>query len=492
MKSLITGFPVPIHDWLRKVRVAAVPGPSTPVLDEVLQGLLTEFRAHGHEILPSPDGNLDVLLTTAIYGEPIHWREALFFTARRHFRLERQPTVFTLVHIRPGQFQDLLAYLERVLTKETADPADYPFPGLSPRAYHTLHEQGRRGGPILAAVRLFQCQAMCIRLIIIVGEDQPVEAYTCDLVGAHPRTVAASGEMFYRDLMLRILTAVSTREITEHEPVESPIPQALWRVLKTPAAMQAAGLEFGRRRFFTEMVVVSNLVSVPVLNHVISSQYSEGCFATWEPRLNALITTITGSARPVDKGQLSEDELAVIVGVRPDGGGAWVRHVEGKRNDPPSSEAVELIELDAPHPRITLTWGESAGVQVPVTRSKLHGHRGVRWYDPRRVEHVYLAPPFYHYPVSCSTEAQARAIREAFSRSQALANPEDPRQVVFTILPGHGVVIVEKWVAGKAPFQVIWEAMDEQALEIDNLVPQGPFSYRPDGLARMVINELKR
>jgi hypothetical protein len=255
--------------------------------------------------------------------------------------------------------------------------------------------------------------------------------------------------------------------------------------------MLRAGRELGKRRFFTEMVQVNNLVNVPAVHDAVSSQYSEGCYAAWEPALGALIATVTGSARPIDKDKLTEDELAVIAGVRPDGKGAQVRLVEGKRNDPPSSEAVEMLEMDASLPRLHLerAWGWYGETlpEVPVTRSKLHGHRGVKSYDPQCVEHVWLDPPFYHYPVACATEAQAHAIRTAFSRSQALQDPTDPRSIVFTVLPGHGVLIVEKWVEGKAPFQIIWEAMDSGALEIDNRIPQGLFVFRPDGTGRMEL-----
>jgi hypothetical protein len=135
------------------------------------------------------------------------------------------------------------------------------------------------------------------------------------------------------------------------------------------------------------LVRVADLVQVPVVNAAVAEQYSEGCFATWEPRLGALIATITGSARPVDKDNITEDELAVIVGVRPDGKGALIRHVEGKRNDPPSSEAVEMMAMDEPLPKLELKLdsqhGETA-FQVPVARSKLHGHRGVATFHPDR------------------------------------------------------------------------------------------------------------
>jgi hypothetical protein len=219
----------------------------------------------------------------------------------------------------------------------------------------------------------------------------------------------------------------------------------------------------------------------------VADQYSEGCFATWEPELAALIATVTGSARPVDKDNITDDELAVIVGVRPDGRGALVRHVEGKRNDNPSSESVEMIEMDAALPSIVLGPQWDTPGKAPVVRSKLHGHRGVAAYDPRYVEHAPLDPPFYHYLVSCATEAQAQGIRAAFSRSEALNNPDDPRQVVFTVLPGHGIVITEKWVPGTAPFQVIWEYMDAGYLVVEDLIPQGSLHFERDAGGQMVL-----
>ena len=136
-----------------------------------------------------------------------------------------------------------------------------------------------------------------------------------------------------------------------------------------------------------------------------------------------------------------------------------------------------MIGMDLGLPKITL----QNGAQVPVIRSKLHGHRGVRSFDWTRVEYVPLPESYLHYPVSCSTDAQYRAVQEAFSSSYSLQNPQDPRQIVFTVLPGHGVVIVEKWVMGKAPFQVLWEAMDQKVIEITNQIPQGPFAFETHG-----------
>jgi hypothetical protein len=288
---------------------------------------------------------------------------------------------------------------------------------------------------------------------------------------------------FYEDMLRRMATAASTREVTDHRVETPPFGAAAWRGLDTPNAMMRASLEFGARSFFTEMVRVADLVNVPGLAETISTQYSEGCFATWEPRLPALVTTITGSARPVDKGRITEDELALIVGVRPDGSGAVVRHVEGRGQVAPSSEAVEMMRMDAVLPRVRL----ADGTPVPVLRSKLHGHRGVAAFDPARVEFAPLDPPYYRYPVSCSTEAQAVAMEHAFGRARSLRHPSDPRTIAFTVMPGHGLVAAEKWVPGKAPFQELWEAIDAGVLEISKEIPQGWHTYRLDRAGRRAV-----
>lgn len=478
----------PHHSWWKTINLAYVPGPATPLSEQVLHGLIEHFQANGHVVQDVPGSNTNVILTTARFGDPMRWREALLFTARRRFQLEHSPTLFTIVSASEEQFREMVAHFQRVLEKDPPDPADFEFPGLAKEAFDTLYEQGKRGGPMLSLLRMVQTQSMSIRVILVVGTDHPSEAYTFDLVGAYPRSDARDLEAFYDELAGRIVTAVSTKEITQHKLVDELIPHTIWAGLSTPGAMRRAGIELGKRNFFTEMILVGSLAHVPSLPDSISSQYSEGCFATWDPELGGLVSTVTGSARPVDKDNLTDDELAVIVGVRPDGKGALMRHVAGKRNDPPSSEAVELIEMDRDLPRIEFVGHDGVSKYVvPMARSKLHGHRGVRAYDPRWIEHVYLDKPYYHFPVSCSTEAQANAIKAAFSRSEALRDQGDPRQVIFTVLPGHGIVIVEKWVPGKEPFQVMWEYMDAGILQIENKVPQGVliFEEDTDGLMKL-------
>jgi hypothetical protein len=330
------------------------------------------------------------------------------------------------------------------------------------------------------------------------SDDDFLQAYHFDLVGAHPVSRARTWEALYDDMVMRIATTVSASEVADHEVIGDLVPHALWESLTTPAEMVRAAREIGNRGFFTEPVQIDRLVRVPVVPGVVASQYSEGCFATWDPVLGALITTVTGSTRPVHKGSISEEDLSVVVGVRPDRLGALVRQVEGRRNDPPSSEALELVDMDSALPSIGFQVpGSKLQVpdvnyrhptpdirhprRVPIVRSKLHGHRGISAYDPLHVEFAPLDPPYYRYLVSCATGAQALGIKRAFARSEALRYPDDPRQIVFTILPGHGVVIAEKWVPGALPFNTILQAMDAGYLQVESRVPQGPMWYVQDG-----------
>ncbi len=475
------------HPWLRKISLAFLPGPMTPLLEEVVTDLLQCFRSHGHGLRTTPDDTTDIVLTTAPFGKAVNWRKALLLSARQRFKLSHTPAVYTMLHAPGAEYRRLLDHFQVALAKEPPDPADYDFPGLAPQAHRVLHQQARRGGPMLALERLVQVQSKCIRVLLLVGDERPQAMVHFDLVGAHPVSKADDMASFYDDIVLRIVTTTCCTEVTDHQVMDGPIPYSLWQSLDTPGAMQTAAKRLGERGFFTEMVRISDLVQVPSVGDTVSDQYSEGCFSTWDPTLGALVATVTGSARPLSKDQVTEDDLAVIVGVRPDGKGALVRHVEGKDNVPPSSESVEMIGMDNFLPTISLREDQQPPARVPVLRSKLHGHRGIAAYDPEHVEFAPLSSPYYHYLVSCATDAQARGIQEAFARAASLQNPSDPRQVAFTVLPGHGVVIVEKWVAGKAPFQIIWEHMDAGYLQVHRRIPQGPMTYVPGPDGRMFV-----
>jgi hypothetical protein len=476
----------PTHPWLRSTALAFIPGTTTGLLDAFTGRLLDEFRARGHRVADVPDAATDALVTTARFGDVLSWRDALLFSARKRFGLTHAPAIFTIVHATPGNFATVTERLATALGRDVPHAGDFEFPGLAPEAFRVLHAQGRRGGPLLALARLLQAQVKSIRILLVVSDAAPREAYHFDLVGAHPRTSAADERVFYRDIVLRMVTVLADRELTEHTLAGPPIPAALWRALDTPAAMGAAARELARRRFFTSMVRIEDLVRVPAMSGAVAAQYSEGCLASWDRTLGAVVASVTGSGRPVDKGALGADDLTVIAAVRADGRGVVFRPIEGHPNAPPSSEAVEMVAVDERLPRVTLD--DASRVTAPVVRSKLHGHRGVAAWNPARVEYAPLDAAYHHYPVSCASAGQARGVIAAFSRAVALRDPDDPRAVVFTVIPGHGVMLAEKWVRGKAAFQTIWELMDAGDLVIDPAVPQGPFGYERDGDGTMVVS----
>jgi len=469
------------HTWLRHHHIAHVPGPSSGLADKVISDLVQYYRSEGHTIHGIPSAETSVVLTTARLGEPLNWRDALLFVARRRYRLKTNPTVVTVVHALPQQLDEWLLAIREVLDSKRAGANG--FRGIPGSALETLFEQGRRGGEITYLLRVLQLQTKCIRVLLVVGEHSAESAYLFDLVGAHPHIINRDARAFIEDIALRIATVASTTEITNHIIEEPGIEREIWETLLTPKDMVRASSQFGRHDFFTEAVQIAKLASVPGFSQAISQQYSEGCFATWDEKLSALLTTITGRARPVTKDKITEDDLAVVLGIKPSHDGAIVRRIENHPSHPPSSEAVELIGMDLSLPKVRL--GE---IEVPVLRSKLHGHRGVRSFDKNVVEYVSLPESYHWYPVSCSTDAQYAAVQAAFSHSAALQDPRDPRRIVFTVLPGHGVIIAEKWAGDKRPFELIWEAMDHGVIEISNHIPQGPVTFLADH-DRMTLSE---
>jgi hypothetical protein len=253
----------------------------------------------------------------------------------------------------------------------------------------------------------------------------------------------------------------------------------VWAGLPTIEALRVAGRELNERRFFTRMLRIADLVQVPAVEHAISSQYSEGCFGAWDPTLGALIATITGSARPVDKGNITEDDLAVIVGVRPDGRGALVRHVEGKHNSPPSSEAVEMMGMDAALPRFPLPGQPGVSVRrrapsctgIGASRPTTRAMSSSRPSTSRTITILFRAPP---------KRRPSASGRRSPARRRCATLPIRARQRLRCCRAWRGDR--RKVVAGKAPFQTIWEYMDAGYLTVANLIPQGRW---PTSAARM-------
>src|SRR5512138_3214266 len=108
-------IPIPTHPWLKKLSFAYIPGPSESLAERVASDLVNTFESQWHRIQAIPSDETEVLLTTARLGEPLGWRESLMFTARRRYRLQHAPTVFTIVHALPEQFRELMHKIQQIL-----------------------------------------------------------------------------------------------------------------------------------------------------------------------------------------------------------------------------------------------------------------------------------------------------------------------------------------------------------------------------------------
>src|SRR5690349_827612 len=189
------------------------------------------LHQEGHTTQELPSADTDVILTTARLGEPLGWREAFMFTARRRYGLNHVPTVFTIVHATYEQFNSLLAETETILKNGVESTPR--FPGIPETASRTLYQQGKRGGAIMYLLRIVQIQTKSIRVLLVLGDEKPDSAYLFDLVGAHPQIHNDDPQFFYKDIATRIMTAASTEEITRHQAVEPEIKREVWDNLAT-------------------------------------------------------------------------------------------------------------------------------------------------------------------------------------------------------------------------------------------------------------------
>jgi len=118
-----------------------------------------------------------------------------------------------------------------------------------------------------------------------------------------------------------------------------------------------------------------------------------------------------------------------------------------------------------------LCWAVVAGAQVPV-------------------------PPMGAW-VTDQTATLTNEQKSALEQTLRSFEARKGSQVVVLIVPStapetieqYALRVAEKWKPGKAPFQMMWEAMDSGELQVSNRVPQGLLRYVPGSNGRMVLEE---
>ena len=479
------------HAWVHPITFSYVPGALSPALEQATEALQEWLRAAGCAIESVPTNATDLIITTARFGAPVERDEALFFQAKRRHGLSRRPRLLTIVDVPEVDYQRWLDRFAGLARQPDGVVPERPYPGLGPHAVEVLARQAKRGGPEVAMGRFLQAQAKSIQLMALRsdGAGRALRAVHFDLAGAHPVTEAADLDAFAEDAGYRLLAAVCAEEVNGHVFLPDLLPRAIWDSLATPDAMIRAGHAFTEFGFFTEPVYVEKLLGFRGVSDAISAQYSEGCYAAFDPDISGLVITASGSSRLVDKRSIGRDDQAIVVGIKPERDGAIVRKVKGMDTIVPSVEAVEMMRICEAVPR--RRWRNSRGeeVTVPAIRAILHGHIGVAAYNPEYVECVSLDTLYHAHLVTCGTNRLADATAAAFARSVALRDPADPRTAVFLEQPGHGVVVAEKWLEGKSAFDAIYEYVAEGHLRVAMQVPQGTVRWEaltaPDGRRMM-------
>ncbi len=470
-----------IHAWTHPISIAYMPGDHTPALDLAIHAILDWLRDADCTVTDMPDNNTELILTTRRFGNIVGRDEALFFNAKRQYRLSTRPQVLTMLDVPEAEYQALVEHFTKIADMPEDEANLERYTGLGPQAADIISHQARRGGPDLAFARLSQGQALSIRVMALRTQNgRPYRAMHFDMAGAHPVTDATDMEVFAEDAGARVLAAVCAVEVNHHSFVDEPVSAELWESLSSPDVMVRAGSMFTQFGFFTTPLYVEKLLGYRGISDAISAQFSEGCYAIYEPDIPGLLTTASGSSRLVDKRSISRMDQAVVVGMRSDHEGAMVRPVAGMERVVPSVEAVEMMGLCERVPHHDHLNSHGKPVSVPNARAILHGHLGVAAFDPAKVEAVRLSSLYYTQLVSCGTGALAEGTATAFAASESLRDLKDPRRVIFLEQPGHGVMVVEKWPLpddGTQPFETIHDYLSSGVLQMTLEVAQGPVHW---------------
>src|SRR5216683_4227081 len=186
-----------VHSWTHPISIAYMPGDNTAALDLASSALLDWMRDAGCTVTELPNNDTDLIITTRRFGDMVTREEALFFNAKRQFRLSTRPQVLTLVDVPEPEYQSLAAHFTAVAQLPEDEASRNQYSGLGPQAADIISHQARRGGPDLAFARLMQGQVLSIRVMALRTQaGRPYRAMHFDLAGAHPVTDATDLETF--------------------------------------------------------------------------------------------------------------------------------------------------------------------------------------------------------------------------------------------------------------------------------------------------------
>lgn len=279
-----------------------------------------------------------------------------------------------------------------------------------------------------------------------------VEATTCTLEGGHP----SDREDIVPRVRDRLVSAACATEVGEHvQQVPDAITVPDWKTARSPEVLADAGRRMGTLGLLPPPHKVSDYVS-PVLagayhRYLGIKGFSEGMMFVYDPDLQALVVTASGSWE-VDKRSLNREDV-VAVDYRVAEGRLRVLSVAGSVPKGPSVEAWEVCALMAAAPKVRVrkdhagVWriDPDGEVEVPAVRGGLHAHIGVQEADATVIESIAPDRRAYPYGFGCGTDLMVDVAAATLARSSAVHDEDDQRGYVRWPMLYHGEMALELW-----------------------------------------------
>ncbi|MEU4209593.1 hypothetical protein AB0F13_06225 [Streptomyces sp. NPDC026206] len=281
------------------------------------------------------------------------------------------------------------------------------------------------------------------------------EVTFCNMEGGHP----TEKENLADRLRDRLVTAACACQVADRYDITTDaLTAAAWKASPTPERLADAGRRMGQLGLLSAPLRIADYVSPQLADmyevYMGWKGFSEGMLFAFDPDLQALVVTASGSW-DVDKRALNRDQV-VVVDHRLREGRLRVLAPEGTLPMQPSVETWEVCALmeEAPTVRVRKAhdgqWvldpdGER---EVPLIRGGIHAHVGVSSANEAAVETVQPDRERFPYGFGCGTDLTVDLARNTIRRSSAVNNTDDPRLYVRWPLLYHGEMAVELWKPG--------------------------------------------
>lgn len=279
-----------------------------------------------------------------------------------------------------------------------------------------------------------------------------LEATLCTMEGGHPSVTTD----IVRDIRDRLVAVACATEVNDRlDRIPDSVQSSTFDAARSPQVLVAAGRRMGRLGLLPPPHRVSDYVSVTMASayqrYLGIKGFSEGMMFVYDPDLQALVVTASGSFE-VDKRDLRPEDVVVVDHQLADGR-LRLLEVAGAGQKGPSVEAWEVVSLMAAAPKMKVSkdangiWrpDPNGTVEVPAVRGGLHAHVGVDEADETLIESIAPDRASYPYGFGCGTDLMVDVAAATVRRSQAINDAGDNRSYVRWPMLYHGEMALELW-----------------------------------------------